>query len=87
MTSPRRRFCLLRRRGPPLPTALSRSLSPLPSRSAGDFADYGTEIQISDFAKGSGSWHVANQARFLESVDFGTAFDVEQMRPLLSRDA
>ena len=24
-----------------------------PSHSAGDFADYGTEIQISDFAKGS----------------------------------
>ena len=34
-------------------------------RFAGDFADYGTEIQISDFAKGSGSWHVHNQARFL----------------------
>jgi len=56
-------------------------------RFAGDFADYGTEIQISDFAKGSGSWHLANQARFLERVDFGRPFDVEAMRPLLSREA
>ena len=54
-------------------------------RFAGDFADYGAEIQISDFAKGSDSWHIANQARFLERVDFGRPFDVEEMRPLLSR--
>jgi len=56
-------------------------------RFAGDFADYGAEIQISDFAAGSGSWHIANQARFLERVDFRKAFDVEEMRPLLSRGA
>ena len=55
-------------------------------RFAGDFADYGTEIQISDFAKGSGSWHVENQRRFLEEVDFGRAFDVEEMRPLLAKE-
>ena len=55
-------------------------------RFAGDFADYGTEIQISDFAKGSGSWHVENQRRFLEEVDFGKAFDVEEMRPLLAKE-
>ena len=56
-------------------------------RFAGDFADYGTEIQISDFADSSSSWHVANQARFMREVDFGRPFDVEEMRPLLTRDA
>lgn len=56
-------------------------------RFAGDFADYGTEIQIADFAKGSGSWHVANQSRFMNEVDFGRPFDVEVMRPLLTRSA
>ena len=39
-----------------------------PQRFAGDFADYGTEIQISDFAKGSSSWHVPNQARLLPAA-------------------
>ena len=53
-------------------------------RFAGDFADYGTEIQISDFAKGSGSWHVNNQARFLAATDFRRPFSVEANRPLLS---
>ena len=53
-------------------------------RFAGDFADYGTEIQISDFAKGSGSWHVENQARFLAATDFTQPFSVEANRPLLS---
>jgi len=53
-------------------------------RFAGDFADYGTEIQISDFAKGSGSWHVGNQARFLKATDFRRPFSVEVNRPLLS---
>jgi len=38
-------------------------------RFAGDFADYGEEIQISDFAKGSGSWHVSNQSRFMGEVE------------------
>jgi hypothetical protein len=54
-------------------------------RFAGDFADYGTEIQISDFATDSHSWHVGNQQRFLREVDFGRSFDVEAMRPLLTR--
>ena len=54
-------------------------------RFAGDFADYGTEIQIADFARGSGSWHVANQKRFMAEVDFNRSFDVEAMRPLLTR--
>ena len=53
-------------------------------RFAGDFADYGEEIQISDFAKGSGSWHVSNQARFLAATDFRRPFSVEANRPLLS---
>ena len=54
-------------------------------RFAGDFADYGTEIQIADFAKGSDSWHVANQARFMQEVDFGRSFNVEAMRRLLTK--
>ena len=40
---------------------------------------------IADFAKGSGSWHVANQARFMRDVDFARSFDVEEMRPLLTK--
>mmetsp|Transcript_47386 Transcript_47386/g.154002 ORF Transcript_47386/g.154002 Transcript_47386/m.154002 type:complete len:120 (+) Transcript_47386:71-430(+) len=56
-------------------------------RFAGDFADYGEEIQISDFAKGSGSWHVSNQSRFMAEVDFDASFDVEAMRPLLTRSS
>jgi isopenicillin N synthase-like dioxygenase len=54
-------------------------------RFAGDFADYGTEIQIADFAKGSGSWHKGNQERFMREVDFGKSFDVDEMRPLLTK--
>ena len=54
-------------------------------RFAGDFADYGAEIQISDFAVGSGSWHVDNQRAFMRGVDFNRSFDVEEMRPLLSK--
>ena len=60
-------------------------------RFAGDFADYGTEIQISDFAVGPGgeptSWHVDNQARFMQKADFGAPFSVEANRPLLARPA
>ena len=56
-------------------------------RFAGDFADFGTpEIQISDFAKGSGSWHVANQARFMAEVDFNKAFDCNAYRHLLTTE-
>ena len=54
-------------------------------RFAGDFADYGTEIQIADFAKGSGSWHVENQARFIAAADFNVSFDVEANRKLLTQ--
>jgi hypothetical protein len=55
-------------------------------RFAGDFADYGTEIQISDFSVGgSDHWHVANQAHFLEQAEFGRSFDVEGNRKLLAR--
>ena len=56
-------------------------------RFAGDFADYGTEIQISDFAAGVRSWHVENQERFMQEVDFNRSFDVEEMRPLLQRSS
>ena len=60
-------------------------------RFAGDFADYGTEIQISDFAVGPDgeptSWHVDNQARFMQKADFGAPFSVEANRPLLARPA
>lgn len=55
-------------------------------RFAGDFADFGTEIQISDFAA-SDSWHVANQARFVDEVDFEKPFSLEENRRLLSREA
>ena len=41
-------------------------------------------IQIADFAKGSGSWHVENQSRFLAATDFRQPFSVEANRPLLS---
>ena len=35
-------------------------------RFAGDFADFGGEIQISDYRLGGDpSWHVANQKRFV----------------------
>jgi isopenicillin N synthase-like dioxygenase len=54
-------------------------------RFAGDFADYGTEIQISDFAKGSSSWHVGNQRRFIEAADFNVSFDVDANRKLLTQ--
>ena len=55
-------------------------------RFAGDFADFGTEIQISDFAAAD-SWHVANQARFVDEVDFEKPFSLEENRRLLSREA
>lgn len=55
-------------------------------RFAGDFADYGHEIQISDFALSrSDDWHVRNQERFLQLADFCRPFDVEGNRELLAR--
>ena len=56
-------------------------------RFAGDFADYGTEIQIDDFRTGSDSWHVANQSRFMAAADFERSFDIEANRRLLTRAA
>jgi len=53
-------------------------------RFAGDFADYGVEIQASDFASGSGSWHVHNQRRFFSEADFEKPFDLTGYRRLLS---
>ena len=55
-------------------------------RFAGDFADYGTEIQIADFAKGSESWHVTNQERFMAEANFNQPFDVETNRRLLTKN-
>ena len=58
-------------------------------RFAGDFADWGSEIQIRDFAKASPSsdsarsWHIANQERFLRTIDFATPFDLEASKDLL----
>jgi hypothetical protein len=56
-------------------------------RFAGDFADYGQEIQISDFARVDGppGWHVGNQQRFLREADFAQPFSVEGNRHLLER--
>ena len=55
-------------------------------RFAGDFADWGSEIQISNFAKSAGEnkhWHATNQSRFLERIDFGTPFSLEDSKDLL----
>lgn len=53
-------------------------------RFAGDFADYGAEIQVTDYEEGSNSWHLENQRRFLEQADFSMPFSVEGMRHLLA---
>jgi len=53
-------------------------------RFAGDFADYGSEIQTSDFAAGSSSWHIDNQQHFLKCTDFSKPFSVEGNRHLLT---
>ena len=52
-------------------------------RFAGDFADFGTEIQASDYECDSGSPHLVRQAHFLERADFALPFSVERYRPLL----
>ena len=59
----------------------------LAQRFAGDFADYGSEIQISDFTSGSTSWHVDNQRRFVEVTDFNQPFSIDGNRALLSPPA
>jgi len=52
-------------------------------RFAGDFADFGAEIQTDDFYEGSKSHHPQMQEEFLRTVDFSTPFSVEKYRPLL----
>ena len=63
-------------------------------RFAGDFSDFGEEIQTSDFLlagdddRGGGGgdrFHVENQRRFLEVADFTNTFDCDAFRPLLAR--
>lgn len=56
-------------------------------RFAGDFADYGTEIQISDFSVERPTWHVTNQPRFLAETNFSQPFSLEDHRELLQRPA
>lgn len=56
-------------------------------RFAGDFSDYGAEIQTSDFLlSGSGDcFHVENQRKFMRVADFTKRFDCDAFEPLLAR--
>ena len=57
-------------------------------RFAGDFSDYGAEIQTSDFLSGSGDcFHVENQRKFMRVADFTKRFDCDAFEPLLARGA
>ena len=56
-------------------------------RFAGDFADFGTEIQASHFLEGSASPHIERQQSFLAGVDFATPFSIKEYEPLLRMDA
>jgi isopenicillin N synthase-like dioxygenase len=47
-------------------------------RFAGDLTDFGTEIQISDYAKGSTSEHPIKQEEFMNEVDFNQPFSIEK---------
>jgi hypothetical protein len=40
--------------------------------------DFGTEIQISDYAKGSTSEHPIKQEEFMNEVDFNQPFSIEK---------
>lgn len=55
-------------------------------RFAGDFADYGVEIQIDDFRWDSDSWHLQNQSRFMQKATFSAAFSCEKYRHLLTNN-
>jgi len=52
-------------------------------RFAGDFADFGTEIQIEDFSVGSASPHKERQRTFINGANFAKPFNVDEYRPLL----
>jgi isopenicillin N synthase-like dioxygenase len=52
-------------------------------RFAGDFADFGTEIQTEDYSVGSGSPHIERQSEFVKQADFGRPFSVQEYKPLL----
>eukprot|EP00316_Scyphosphaera_apsteinii_P016394 CAMPEP_0119299614 /NCGR_PEP_ID=MMETSP1333-20130426/1592_1 /TAXON_ID=418940 /ORGANISM="Scyphosphaera apsteinii, Strain RCC1455" /LENGTH=396 /DNA_ID=CAMNT_0007301095 /DNA_START=1 /DNA_END=1191 /DNA_ORIENTATION=+ len=52
-------------------------------RFAGDFADFGAEIQVDDYLEGSVSRHLHQQIAFERMVDFRVPFSVEQYRSLL----
>lgn len=56
-------------------------------RFAGDFADFGTEIQTSAFELGSLSPHLERQQAFLEGADPSEPFSVERYRHLLQMPA
>lgn len=53
-------------------------------RFAGDFADFGTEIQSSDYLRDSGSPHLERQRSFLVAANFARPFSVDEYRPLLT---
>ena len=59
-------------------------------RFAGDFADFGTEIQIDNYrTAGSDALphpHVERQAVFVDQFDGDRPFSVEEYRPLLELD-
>ena len=57
-------------------------------RFAGDFADYGSEIQIDDFRLDRDlpvSWHIANQVKFMDKAVFTKPFSCDKYRCLLTK--
>lgn len=52
-------------------------------RFAGDMADFGTEIQTSDYQVGSCSPHLERQRDFISRADFSRPFNIDEYRPLL----
>lgn len=55
-------------------------------RFAGDLTDFGSEIQISDYAKGSTSTNPIKQDKFLKAAKFNEPFSVAKYRSLLVDD-
>lgn len=55
-------------------------------RFAGDLTDFGSEIQISDYAKGSTSTNPMKQDNFLKAAKFNEPFSVAKYRSLLADD-
>uniref|UniRef100_A0A6T9D389 Fe2OG dioxygenase domain-containing protein n=1 Tax=Haptolina ericina TaxID=156174 RepID=A0A6T9D389_9EUKA len=78
-----------RTRVAPLPSLGKPAFSPCSwgyfraQRFAGDFADFGAEIQTDHFYEGSTSPHLQRQSEFESKVDFRVPFSVEEYRPLL----